>query len=154
MRKLLFVVALGTVGGTLIAQAKPSLVTVDAWMAPTSAENAPVYLRVVSHQSKLDKLLGASTPVAEVTALMTAGDNPTHLVSIDVPPGETVALGPHGAHLVLMDIDAPLLPGDTFPLTVAFRRAGNIETDVTVSDRGAPSRRLTAAPAEKPASRR
>lgn len=31
-------------------------------------------------------------------------------------------------------------------LTVAFRRAGNIETDVTVSDRGAP--------AKEPASRR
>jgi copper(I)-binding protein len=146
MRKLLFVVALGTLGGTLMAEAKPSLVTVEAWMPPTAAENAPVYLSVVSHESKLDKLVGASTPVAEVTALMTAGENPTHLVSVDLPPGEAIALGPPGPHLILMDIDAPLLPGDTFPLTIAFRRAGNIETDVRVSDKRAP--------AKGPASRR
>ena len=137
MKQLFLVAALGSVVGVSVAQAKPSLVTIDAWTAPTSAENAPVYLSLVNHETKDDRLLGASTPIAEVAELMTAGKHPRHVEGVDLPSGEATALGPRAPHLVLMDIDAPLRPGASFPLTLAFRRAGNIETEVVVSRKGA-----------------
>lgn len=157
MNKLFFLAALGSLASISMAQAKPSpSLTIEAWTAPTSAENAPVYLSILNNETKDDRLLGASAPIAEVAELMTAGKHPRHLEGVDLPPGETVALGPRAPHLMLMDIDGPLRPGATFPLTVAFRRAGDIETEVVVSRKGArPTDRTPLAnSAGKPPSRR
>jgi copper(I)-binding protein len=52
--------------------------------------------------------------------------------AVDVPAGGTVALAPHGAHIMLVGLKAPLKAGQTFPLTLTFEKSGTVTVEVTV----------------------
>ena len=45
-----------------------------------------------------------------------------------------VAFEPGGLHVMLFDLAAPLVAGDVFPLTLVFEKAGEVTTQVQVSD--------------------
>lgn len=51
---------------------------------------------------------------------------------IPVPAGETVVLQPGGLHLMLMGLTAPLIEGETLPITLTFERAGTVTLDFPV----------------------
>jgi copper(I)-binding protein len=59
------------------------------------------------------------------------------LDSVEIPAGGTVALAPHGAHIMLMGLKAPLELAQTFPLTLTFEKAGSITVEVTVESMAA-----------------
>ena len=52
---------------------------------------------------------------------------------IEVAPNATLTLAPAGYHIMLMKLKAPLTKGQTFPVTLVFEKAGEIETPVTVN---------------------
>ena len=52
---------------------------------------------------------------------------------IDVPAGGKAVLEPGGDHLMLFDLKAGLAPGDTFPLTLVFERAGSVTVEMRVA---------------------
>ena len=54
--------------------------------------------------------------------------------SLDLPAGEAVALEPGGYHIMLIDLVAPLVAGDTLEVTLTFERAGEQVVTVTVRD--------------------
>jgi periplasmic copper chaperone A len=56
---------------------------------------------------------------------------------IAAPKGEVVKLTHDGLHIMLMDLKAPLKPGQTFPLTLQFKHAGEKVIDVKVESRAA-----------------
>ncbi|MCW8860848.1 MAG: copper chaperone PCu(A)C, partial [Rhodospirillales bacterium] len=47
------------------------------------------------------------------------------------------ALQPGGDHVMFMGLNAPLKEGDTFPLTLVFKNAGEVTINVTVKAAGA-----------------
>ncbi len=49
-----------------------------------------------------------------------------------IPPGETLAFGPGGAHLMLSGLKTPLREGDRFDLTLQFEAAGEVTIEVPV----------------------
>ncbi|MEN9416974.1 MAG: hypothetical protein RI988_594, partial [Pseudomonadota bacterium] len=51
---------------------------------------------------------------------------------IEVPPGKTVELKPGGLHVMLIGIQKPLKVGDSFPLTLRFEKAGEVQVEVPV----------------------
>jgi periplasmic copper chaperone A len=55
-----------------------------------------------------------------------------HAESIPVPAGETVALLPGGFHGMLMGLTDPLVEGQTFPITLTFEQAGNLDVTVDI----------------------
>ncbi len=84
-----------------------------------------------------DKLVSASADVSKAVQLH------THLMdgnvmrmrqveSIELNSGTTTRLEPGGLHIMLIDLDAPLVEGETFPMTLTFERAGKITVDFTV----------------------
>ena len=103
--------------------------------------NAPVgggYLSITNHGSADDRLIGVATPAAGTAAVhemkmdgdvMRMNEVPDGLV---IPAGETVALEPGGLHLMFMDLHAPLVEGQSFPVTLTFEKAGPIEVQLEV----------------------
>ena len=52
--------------------------------------------------------------------------------ALPVPGNATAELRPGGHHAMLMGLSGPLKQGSTFPLTLAFERAGRITVSVAV----------------------
>jgi copper(I)-binding protein len=51
---------------------------------------------------------------------------------IPVPAGATVTLSPGGLHLMMMGLKAPLVEGETVPVTLTFATAGTVEIALVV----------------------
>src|SRR5688572_24421155 len=98
------------------------------------ADTAAVYMTITSPSD--DRLIGASTPAAARTDLMTMNaDGATmgmnSVTDIPLPANTPVSLDPSGLHVWLEGLHAPLTAGETFPLTLQFENAG--EREITVS---------------------
>jgi copper(I)-binding protein len=126
------------------ASSEAGSVTVEhAWAraTPKGAPNAAVYLTLVNNGSETDRLIGASSPVADNIQFHEERDENgvskmLALQAIDVAPGASVVLKPSGLHLMLR-IKQQLKEGEMFPLTLTFEKAGPIEATVRVGKVGA-----------------
>ena len=56
------------------------------------------------------------------------------LETVAVPAAAEVRFRPHGRHLMLIDLAAPLKAGDTIRVTLRFRDAGDVEFAAEVRD--------------------
>jgi copper(I)-binding protein len=52
--------------------------------------------------------------------------------ALDLPAGKTVELKPGGYHVMLMDLKAPLKQDSTVPLTLTFRDAKGVQSQVEI----------------------
>ena len=89
-----------------------------------------------------DQLVAIETPAAGRAELHThvmEGDvmKMRQLAGIDLAPGAKVTLGPHGDHIMLLDLKGPLKQGDHLELRLVFKSAGSIAVDVPVAGIGA-----------------
>ena len=125
------------------ALAQPSQLEVNnAWAGatPGKSENGAAYVTIQSPTA--DRLVSASTPVAKKAELHTMSMQGMvmkmrPLSGLDIPAGQPVTLKPGGDHIMLMGLDQPLRPGETFPLTLGFEKAGPRTVTVTVEKAGA-----------------
>jgi hypothetical protein len=51
---------------------------------------------------------------------------------VDVPAKKSVELKPGGYHLMLIELKAPLKPGDKVPVTLRFEKAGEVKAELAV----------------------
>ena len=123
------------------AQSTPAEI-IQAWAraTPGKAENGAVYLTLEAPSG--DRLTGLSTPVAKKAELhsmtMEGGIMKMRpLAGLDLPAGQTVTLKPGGAHIMLAGLAEPLRPGQSFPLTLQFEKAGMQQVSVTITASGA-----------------
>jgi periplasmic copper chaperone A len=56
---------------------------------------------------------------------------------VEIPAGDQVIFAPGGLHIMLMGLSSPLTRGSTFPMTLVFERAGQIEITIPVLGPGA-----------------
>jgi len=49
------------------------------------------------------------------------------VTSLPVPAGDSVAFRPLGAHVMLMDLRRPLVPGDSLSVTLRFQSGRTVE---------------------------
>lgn len=125
------------------AAVQPAQIEVkDVWARATvgSSVNAAVYMTITSPNP--DRLVAASTPVANKTDLMTMEGGSgamemKYLKVIDIPANKPVSLNPSGLHVWLAGLRRPLKAGETFPLTLTFEKAGQREVTVSVVKPGA-----------------
>lgn len=93
------------------------------------AKVGAAYLRIANAGKEADRLVAVSTPVAGKAELHSVTDDNGVMKmrpvdGIAVKPGQTVELKPGGLHIMLMDVQGGLKPGDTFALTLTFEKAG------------------------------
>ena len=123
----------------------PSVQLQNAWARATApqATSGAIYL-TLDDTGAPDRLIAAASPVAGMAQLHETIDD--HGISkmravpvLAVMPGKPVVLTPGGLHIMLMQMKRQLKPGDQFPVTLTFEKAGTITTTVTVASAGASS---------------
>lgn len=101
------------------------------------ARAGAVYLRIVNAGAEADRLIGASSPVAERVELHShkMRDGVMRMRRIDavpVPAGQAAELKPGGDHVMLIGLVGAPEQGGSFPLTLIFQQAGRIAVPVAV----------------------
>jgi len=140
MRYLALVAGL-VVASTALAQ--PAQLEVNNAWARATAGKADTGVAYVAIQSPTaDRLVSLSTPAAKKAELHTMSMQGMvmkmrPLSGLDIPAGQPVTLKPGGDHIMLMGLNQALRPGETFPLTLDFEKAGSRTVTVTVEKAGA-----------------
>ena len=123
----------------IAAPAMAQVTVTDAWTRATApgAKIAAGYLTIKNAGKTPDKLVSASSPAAgKVETHVTVKDGDVfrmrEVKGYDIPAGGSFELKPGGAHLMLMDVKAPLKEGDKVPLTLRFEHAGEVKTELQV----------------------
>jgi copper(I)-binding protein len=121
---------------------EPAIAVEDGWARATAPGQygAAVYLTVVNRGGGADRLIEVS--VSRAGHAMLHGSSMEggvmrmrHLPDgLAIPPSSTVELAPNGPHIMLAGLGAPLRPGERFPVTLRFAKAGTKDAIVTVED--------------------
>ncbi len=96
------------------------------------------YLTVVNKGQVADKLVSASSPVAEKVEIHTMEVVNDVMVmrpvegGLDIPAGATVELKPGGLHVMFMAVKEPFKEGGSVPVTLEFEKAGKVEVMLPV----------------------
>lgn len=122
----------------LFAQ-ETSIQVEDSWAreSPPTVTNGAAYMTLINQGDTADRLIAASSEVAEVIELhahLMEGNvmQMRQVEAIEVNPGESTLLEPGGLHVMLIGLTAPLKAGQRFPLTLEFEQAGTIPIEVEV----------------------
>jgi copper(I)-binding protein len=134
-------IAMGTAlfAAALCAQAQTAPVTATgAWARPTvqGQPTSAAYLTLTAREPV--SLVGASTPVAGVAEVheMKMAGNVMQMQAVDaiqLEPGKPVELKPGGYHIMLMQLKTQLKPQASVPLTLTFRNAAGVKSELQVS---------------------
>jgi periplasmic copper chaperone A len=100
------------------------------------------YLKLQNTGSTPDRLVSASTPVAQRVELHSMAMDGNimrmrEIDAIDIPPGQVVELKPGSLHLMLVGLKAPLKQDSKVPLTLKFEKAGEVQVELKVDAMGA-----------------
>lgn len=116
-----------------------ALTIYERWARPTppGAATGAGYMVLTNTGDDADRLVGASSEVCDRVELHThLMDNGVmrmrQVPSVELPPGESVAIAPGGLHLMLIGLKSPLEEGMSFPLTLMFEGGGSITVNVVV----------------------
>lgn len=147
MMKLLVLALLGiflSPATQALAQASATISIERAWAraTPAGARTAAAYLTIVNRGTAVDRVVGASTPVAEKLQIhQETNDNGVmrmrELSSVTVAEGASVTLKPGGTHIMMIGLKQQLKEGQSFPLTVEFQKAGRVTLQVPIAKVGA-----------------
>jgi len=143
-------IALTIAAAVSIARSGPvtagDLLIIEAWAraTPPGVTVGAAYVTVENRGGADDALIAATSPVAgsiEVHETIAEGDvaGMRRVEEFVVPAGASMAMAPGGAHLMLMQLSAPLREGARLPLTLVFERAGEVALDIEIAPLGAMS---------------
>jgi periplasmic copper chaperone A len=112
-----------------------------AWARPGfSGANSAVYLVIENSGNEDDVLLSAEASVAQLVELHESRMDQSGMMSmeeqerIDVRAKDQVAFQPGGLHVMLINLNEDLNPGDRFNLTLNFQETGQVPVDVEVRE--------------------
>ena len=144
-RLALFAPLLFAVSAAALAQsvAHGGVAVQHVWARAAAEEgmSSVVYLTIVNRGGE-DALTHARTPIATAAVLhQTRNDagvmRMLDVASIPIAAGQRVALKPGGYHIMLVGLQKPLKPGDTFPVSLTFAHAGTLIVAAHVLKAGA-----------------
>jgi len=125
-----------------LVAAQGAITIYDAWSSPTvtSLGTAAGYMTIANNRNEGDELIAASSPWAEAVTLHRSSMDGgiARMKSVEAmpfPAHSRLTFAPGGYHLMLTGLYAPLVAGDTVPITLVFRKAGAIEGVLTVRPR-------------------
>jgi periplasmic copper chaperone A len=101
------------------------------------------YMLITNNGKEPETLLGGTSPLAARVEVhenkMDNGVMKMRLVEggLVIPPGQSVKLEPGGYHLILVELKAPLKEKQMLPITLDFKRAGEVEAAFHIIGAGA-----------------
>jgi len=116
-----------------------NLVINHPWARPTAPgmPTGAAYLSVTNHGAREDTLIGAHSPAAvrvefHRTSIEAGMARMRPASSLVIEPGDTLTAAPGGLHLMLVDLNAPLVKGTTVPLVLTFKEAGEVTVQLKI----------------------
>ena len=112
------------------------------WARPSVTANGAVFFLVQNKGEAADRLIAATTPMAERVEIHTIerDGNFTSMRQVEgglvIPPGGEALLSPDGYHVMLLGLEGRLEVGSSFPITLTFEKAGTLTVDVKVEPLG------------------
>lgn len=138
---LIFVLVLFAGCAPAASQEAGNLNIQEPWARPAKAGgNSAVYFTIDNGPGQEDRLLGAQCDAAEMVQMhMTTTDadgnsKMTHQESVIIPAGESVSFEPGGLHVMLMNLNEDLEPGETLSVTLEFEKLGKVQVEATVRE--------------------
>ena len=139
MRLLAFLLALFTAGPAFASE----IMVIDPYAraARPGAPTGAVFMTLHNMGTTGDRLVGATTPAAEITQIHTHIDEDGVMKMREVKDGIPLAAGAMhafergGDHVMLMGLTQDLMDGDTLSLTLIFEQAGEVEIQVPVDSK-------------------
>lgn len=121
----------------IAATAEDAVRIVDPWARASILPSRPGAAYLTLESAEGDRLVGVASPVADdvVVHVVDETDGVSRmrpLTTLDLPPGEAVAMSVGGMHLMLMGLEQKLIEGTRFPLTLQFENAGERTVEVPV----------------------
>ena len=127
--------------GARAAEDGPRVEHAWARATPGAAKVGAAYFAVETPTA--DRLVGVASPVAGRAEIHSHAEEGGVMKmgavegGVELPAGQRVELKPGGLHVMLFDLKRPLKEGDSFPLTLAFEKAGTRDVTVQVGKVGA-----------------
>ncbi len=95
------------------------------------------FLKIKNSGAENDRLLRIETDLAQAVEIHLSeiqNDVMTMrpVAGIDIPAGETVELKPGSYHIMLIRLQRAIKPGEIYPLTLVFEKAGTLIVDAEV----------------------
>ena len=117
------------------------LVVEAPWARESVTRTGAAYMTLRNNGDQPDRLIGVSSDVAETVQLHSSvtqdGVMQMRAVeTVEVPAHGEAVLGPGGVHVMLIGLEGPLEEGKSFPLTLQFEKAGEVEVMATIEDIG------------------
>lgn len=119
-------------------------IMVEDAFARVARPNAPAgaaFMVIRNTGAENDRLIGASTPVAQKTELHThkeTSDGVMKMMQVEegfeIKAGEMHTLARGGDHVMMMGLNGPINEGEEIPVTLIFEKAGEIEVTITVDN--------------------
>ncbi len=122
----------------------PEIKVLDPWSRPSpmTAGNGAVYMMLMNEGGTGDALIGAETDVAAVVELHESKMEDdvmkmSPVNKIDIPAGGWAELKPGGLHVMLIDLQQELVPGEKITLTLNFEKSGPQTIEAEIRDMSA-----------------
>ena len=124
---------------------EPQIKVMEPWSrpSPAMAGNGAVYMMLTNEGGADDTLLSVETDAAEVVELHETkmeGDvmKMSPVAKVEIPAGGSAAFEPGGLHVMLINLQQQLVPGEKIKLTLNFEKSAplNIEAEVRDMDAG------------------
>lgn len=119
----------------------------DAWARPSPSGdmtamggvNGGAFMTIRNDGSQSDWLIDAESSAAraaEIHETTMTGDvmRMRQIPSLEIPAGGQVVLKPGGYHLMLIDLQQTLIPGDKIEITLVFDQAGRVTVTAEVQE--------------------
>ena len=127
-------------GSRLVSAGDPVIVFERAYTYPTSPKqkNGAAFLQVTNTGEADVRIVRAETDVAERVELHTHSMDGgimmmREIEGYDVPAGGVLVLEPTGHHIMLLDLKAPLVEGESFELILHDEDGAQYHVEVTSS---------------------
>lgn len=144
---LLLTIALLLTACNANAPEEPALEFEDVWaraaLLPTdssaTAATSAIYMTIRNRGKTGDKLINASSDVAEIVELHTTETRNgmtmmSRIDQVEIPGLKKAELKPGGLHVMLIRLKQNLNPGDTVKVTLEFEKSGSIEVEAQVRE--------------------
>ena len=121
---------------------QPKIAVENGWARATVAgqDSGAIYLDIVNRGDGDDRLIEVSVQRAKQATLhsSTMAGGVTRMRDLAdglaIPAGATVALAPNKMHIMLRGLTVPLRPGEQFPATLRFAKAGAKAVTIRVEE--------------------
>ena len=129
-----------SLAGAHAAPARKALEVLQPWSRPTVAGTTGAgYMVIANHGAAADTLVGVESPIAarvEIHEMSMAGGvmSMARRDRVAIPAGASVAFGPGGYHLMLLNLKRALKSGDAAPATLIFASGARLPVSFKVGD--------------------